>query len=190
MKKIKRLFLDTETTGLDYNRHGIIQIGAVIRIGDEVINEINLRCRPFPYQKISKEALEINKKTVEEIMEYPDPVDTYREFVSFLDAYVNRYDKTDKLFLVGYNAFFDNMFVRKFFENNNEMYYSSYFWWPPVDVAVLLQEVVMENRHKFENFTLENIAKLMGIECDIHDALSDAKTCMLVYDAIEEFRNK
>lgn len=185
---MKNCYLDVETTGLDYNRHGIIQIGAVIELDNEVIKEVNYRCQPFPFQLISKESLAINGVSIEELKTYPDPVDVYREFVSVLDSYIDRYKKTDKFFLIGYNAFFDNMFLRKFFENNNEQYFSSYFWWPPVDVAVLLQEEIREHRHKFENFKLENIASLLNIECDIHDALSDARTCMIVYKKLKEYR--
>ena len=42
---------------------------------------------------------------------------------------LEKFDKKDKFFLVGYNnASFDNQFFRAFFVQNNDMYFGSYFW--------------------------------------------------------------
>jgi len=182
---MKYFFLDTETTGLNYKEHGIIQIGGIVEIDGKVEVEIDLKCQPFSFQKISKESLDINKVTVKDIQKFMPPEKAFRELISILDSFVNRYEKDDKFFLVGYNAFFDNCFLHEFFENNHEQYFSSYFWWPPIDVAVLFQEVMKEYRHKFQNFKLENIAAILNIDVTIHDALSDAKACRELYKRLQ-----
>ena len=54
--------------------------------------------------------------TREQILAYPPMQQVYQEFVSMLGKYVDKFNKKDKFFLVGYNnAAFDNQFLRGFF---------------------------------------------------------------------------
>ena len=73
MKKI--FWLDTETTGVDCNKHAIIQLSAQIEIDDTVRHVINMRIQPFPGAEISPQALEINGMTEEEIQAFT-PLDS------------------------------------------------------------------------------------------------------------------
>lgn len=183
---MKNLFLDLETTGLHYQQHGILEIGGVVEIDGEIVEEFKLNGQPFTDQLINKKALEINKTTLDEIATYQSPEDMYGQFVDILNKYVNRYDSKDKFFMIGYNIYFDSMFLRTFFEKNDNQFMSSYFFWPYLDVAVLLCEQLKEQRSKIEYFNLAAMGKLLGIEFEAHDALADAKACRQIYNQLRE----
>lgn len=175
MKKI--IYLDLETTGLSPETHGIIQIGGEIEIGGETKEKFNFLVKPFKGQLISKEALEINKRTMAEIAAFEEPESIFRRFKNLLEKYIMPYDKSDKFFMVGYNCHsFDSQFLREFFVRNNSKYYGSYFWNPSIDVMLLAVAKLAHKRYEMENLKLMTVARHLGIEVDeekLHDAEYD-----------------
>lgn len=172
----KIIFIDTETTGLEIAKHAIVQIGAIIEIDGEIKEKINLDIAPFPGAVYTEAALKVTGKSVDELTAYPASTLQYREFKSFLAKYVDKFDKTDKFHFVGYNAVFDDSFLRKFFKRNGDSYYGSYFWWPPIDVAQMAQLTFMDTRATFKSFKLQDVAAKMGLDVkagQLHDALFD-----------------
>lgn len=174
---MKYLFIDTETTGLIAGVHSVIQIGCVI--DDE---EYTFNMQPFDGAVIDDKALAVNKLTREKLAEfdpYPKGVD---KFLGLLDAKVNKFDKSDKLFFVGYNTPFDEGFIRKMIGK----YFGSYFWWPSIDVAVLAAHHLRDKRHTLPNFKLNSVYQfLRGVEIqDAHDALADIKATKEIYDIV------
>lgn len=105
-----------------------------------------------------------------------------------LGKYVDKYDKQDKFFLVGYNnASFDNQFLRGFFSQNGDNYFGSWFWSNSIDVMVLASHHLASRRHEMENFKLATVAKFMGINVDdeaLHDAFYDIYLTKEVYKMI------
>ena len=112
----------------------------------------------------------------------------YRELVSMLSKYVNKFDKKDKFFLVGYNnAAFDNQFFRGFFLQNNDNYFGSWFWANSIDVMVLASQHLMECRAELENFKLSTVAQYLGVEIkeeSLHNAQYDIELTKSVYDIV------
>lgn len=92
-------------------------------------------------------------------------------------AYVNKFDKRDKMYLVGYNnAGFDNSFLRALFQQCGDKYFGSWFYPNCMDVYVMVTPFLMGVRNDMENFKLMTVAKTMGIEIDenkLHDATYD-----------------
>lgn len=110
---MKLLFFDLETTGTLVNKHGIHQISGKVLINGEVKESFNFHVQPNPKAIIDPAALEVGGVTEEQIRAYPPMGEIYKQFVDMLSRYVDRYDKKDKFFLVGYNnAAFDNSFLR------------------------------------------------------------------------------
>lgn len=180
---MKRLFLDLETTGTDPRRHGIIQIAGILELEGRVTREFDYSVRPFDDDHVEDEALRVTGKGRHSIMASADPRATYRALVAQLESAVGRYDKTDKLFLVGYNVNFDADFLRQFFLKNGDKYYGSYFWWPSIDVAVLAAEHLASERHLLPDFKLATVRDRLGIhvEGDAHDALHDVRVTREIY---------
>lgn len=106
-----------------------------------------------------------------------------------LDKYVDKYNKKDKFFLVGYNnAAFDNQFLRGFFLQNGDNYFGSYFWSNSIDVMVLASAYIADRRADMENFKLSTVAKFLGVSVSddsLHNALYDIELTRAVYEIVK-----
>ena len=127
--------------------------------------------------QIEEDALKVGGVTKEQILAYPPMYDIYRKLINMLEKYVDKYNKKDKYFLVGFNnASFDNQFLRGFFLQNGDQYFGSWFWSNSFDVMVLATPYLAANRAEMENFKLATVAKALGIEVsedNLHDASYD-----------------
>lgn len=183
---MKLLFLDTETTGVDPMKNGIIQIAGIIDINGQVVEEFNLRCKPFPGQLFTAEALRITGKTVEEIRTFPEPKEAYQKIKAIFDKYINRYDKNDKFTMVGQNTKFDYDFMTTFFQNNYDKYFYAYVAYHLVDLVNASALFKMAGKISMPNMKLETMAKLFGIPLAAHDALEDIRaTRQILYKFVE-----
>lgn len=81
----KLLFFDLETTGVKFWRNGIHQIGGIVDIDGQ-------------------EALDVAGVTLEQVQSYQPMEEGYRQLVGILSKYVNKFDKRDKMYLVGYKT--------------------------------------------------------------------------------------
>jgi DNA polymerase-3 subunit epsilon len=101
---MKILFYDLETTGVNPGKNGIHQISGQISVDGEIKETFNLHVRPNPKAIILQEALDVSGVTKEQILAYPEMGEVYHQLIAMLDKYVDRFNKTDKLFLAGYRA--------------------------------------------------------------------------------------
>ena len=117
--------------------------------------------------------------------------EVYLEFVNMLSKYVDKYNKDDKFFLVGYNnASFDNSFLKAFFVQNGDSFFYSWFWVNSIDVMVLATQHLMMKRHLMKDFKQERVARTLGIELDssrLHDAAYDIWLTRQIYEAVKSF---
>ena len=162
---MKLAYIDIETGGLSPEYSPILQLAGMIEVGDKV-EMFNYFIKPFEDQKVDQKALDVNKlNPSDEKFEYPQIV--YGKFIKLLDSYVSKYNKSDKLFFVGYNSnSFDMPFIRKFFERNWNKYFGSYFWYPSIDVMILAMAKLANKRHTLPDFKLGTIAKEFGLNTD------------------------
>lgn len=185
---MKLLFFDLETTGTLVNKHGIHQISGMVVIDGEVKETFNLHVQPNPQALIEPAALEVGGVTEAQIKAYPPMGVIYNQFVDMLSKYVDRYNKKDKFFLVGYNnASFDNQFLRAWFIQNDDKFFGSWFWANSIDVMVMATPYLADQRADMENFKQGTVAKTLGIAIDdskLHDALYDIEVCKAIYDKV------
>ena len=91
--------------------------------------------------------------------------EVYVKFVNMLSKYVDKFDKKDKFFLVGYNnASFDNHFLKAFFVQNGDHYF-----------------------YEMTDFKQETVARALGIQIDsakLHDASYDIQLTKEIYNRI------
>lgn len=174
---MKLFYLDLETTGVRFWKNGIHQISGAIEIDGDVKEEFNFHVKPYKDALIEDEALKIGGITRDDLNDYAEMSDVYDQIVSMLARYVDRYDKKDKFFIVGYNnASFDNAFFRAFFKQNNDEYFGSWFWSVPIDVMILAQQFLMGLRADMPDFKLKTVAAHLGMnveEDQLHNATYD-----------------
>ena len=188
---MKLLFFDLETTGIKYWKNGIHQISGEIVIDGETKETFNYNVCPIPQCEVDETALQVCGVTREQIFAYPDMHEVYLEFVNMLSKYVDKYNKDDKFFLVGYNnASFDNSFLKAFFVQNGDSFFYSWFWVNSIDVMVLATQHLMMKRHLMKDFKQETVARTLGIELDssrLHDAAYDIWLTRQIYEAVKSF---
>lgn len=188
MQKVKKLFYDLETTGVDHRRNGIHQLAGCIEIDGEVVESFNFKVAPNPKATIAVEALKVGNVTLEQVQAYEPMEKVYRRFKALLAKYIDPYDKKDKMYLVGYNnAHFDDNFLRAWFAQNGDQYFGSWFHAGSLDVMVLASQYLIERRIKMPNFKLMSVAAEVGIVIDeskLHDANYDIMLTRAVYNIV------
>jgi DNA polymerase-3 subunit epsilon len=199
VKKI--LFFDTETTGLDPNRNGMIQLAMLIDIDGELVDEINFEIQPFCddeldlIPKISFDLaktrslngendglLPITAISVPMLMRFEEPKIAIQKINSFLQKHISKFNKNDKAYIGGYNVAFDIAFLSKFYEKSGDKYLGSYINWKQIDVRSILYFLDYEELIKpFENYKLSTICDYYGIEIEAHNPLSDIKATREIF---------
>jgi DNA polymerase III subunit epsilon len=185
---MKLLFFDLETAGVFPNKNGIHQISGCIEVDGEEKECFDFKVAPNPKLEILDEALLVSGKTREEVMAYPPMEVVYKQFIELLSKYVDRHDRKDKFFLVGYNnSSFDNNFLREWFKQNNDNYYGSWFWPNTLDVYVLATQKFLNRRKDMIDFKLKTVCECAGIKVDeskTHDAVYDIKITRELYKIV------
>lgn len=183
--KMKLFYFDLETTATPPQIVGIHQISGVIEIDGAVVETFNFKVRPRQDAFFSQEALDVCGVTKEQILAYEPIGLVYSKLTALLGKYVNKFDKKDKFFAVGYNiASFDMGILREFFVLNSDLYFGSWFWSAPLDCMVLAQVFLANVRPDMENFKQGTVAKKLGIAVDdsqLHDALYDIYICRGIF---------
>lgn len=176
---MKILCFDTETTGLNPESNDIIDLGMILIVDKEVVFKESIRMQPFDWTNIAPEALETNGFTIADLKTFPDPVEQYRKIICTFSKYVDKYNKLDRFFPMGYNVQFDLNFLAAYFRKadpNNEFGLGSWIQWILFDLMQQLRNDCFRSggKKKYENFKLETIAKAHGFEFKAHNALEDA----------------
>lgn len=187
---MKILWFDTETTGLDPNRHGMIQIAMLMDIDGEVVDETQINYKPhqsdlidFGENKIPKvwrecdlgdnAVLPATGITIQSLWGYKHP-DTV-SINAFLQKHISKFDKADKAYIGGYNVPFDIAFLSKFYEKCKDNYLGSYINWKQIDVRSILYLLDYKGTVKLDNYKLSTICEYYGIELEAHNPMSDIK---------------
>lgn len=189
----KLFFHDLETTGVRYWKNGIHQISGVIEIDGVAQEKFNFKVQPYKDAIIEDEALAVGGITREMLAGYAPFNEVYRSLTKILGSYVNKFDKTDKFHLVGYNnASFDNSFFRAFFVQNGDNYFGSWFWADTIDCMVLASNYFRHRRASLPNFKLATVAAALGAEVSeekLHDAQYDIELTRYIYHKINSNKN-
>lgn len=182
---IVKIFYDTETTGENPNKHSLHQVAGLIEVDEEVVETFNIYSRPHPKAILEPEALEVCKVTEEQLVSYPHMKDAKNKFCQILAKYINKFDKKNKAFLVGFNnRGFDDRFLRMWFTLCDDPYFGSWFWADSRDTLVLASEYLENRRMNMPNFQLHTVAETLGIVVDeskLHDALYDVSLTRQIY---------
>lgn len=183
---MKYFFYDLETTGLDSEKCAIHQLSGKVIIDGVVKETFDIHMQPFSGAEISDEALKVSNVTREQLVSYQPQSEAYKQVMGILSKYVNKFDKTDKMYLVGFNNVrFDNYFLRAFFDRNGNRYFGSYFWSDSMDCMVLASVLLAHERPQMPNFKQSTVAQYLGIRVSedmLHTANYDIELCQAIFE--------
>ena len=166
------IFFDLETSGLDVNKHEIIQIAAI----DARTNEKFMRRIDFDMDKADKESLEKNSFDEQLWDETAVPVEqAILDFSDFLSqrATLERTTKKGNTYKIaalgGYNVVaFDKPFILKAFERYGIFFPADYRMFDVYLLALWLYP-------GYEQYSLEAMCERFNIKSKFHDALQDVR---------------
>lgn len=171
----KACYIDVETTGLSAYKNDIIQIACLIEINGEVVEEYTSLIKPFNFDAINDQALEVSGTNREDLKNYPEPKIVHNKLCDILGKYVNKFERSDKFTPVGYNVNFDCDFLYQFFKKNEDRYYGSWFNWKLVDPLAILYAMDYKRKIALPNYKLTTVCQHFGIPLKAHDALEDIR---------------
>ena len=137
----KKIFVfDVETTGLNPVVNGILTLSCgVARISSTGVlidpdEWLDLKMQPFEGDRIDQEALDVTGITREQISTFMNPIKAKMKLSKFLEKYIDKYDRADRMTCLGYNVDFDLQFLKEWFIKNEDNYLGSYINWRKVCV--------------------------------------------------------
>lgn len=186
----KKIFwFDVETTGLDPNIHEIIQLGWMMEINGEIVDEGELKMKPLNVEAITDKALEVNKLDKEEILTWQNPREGFNELVKILAKHVNRFDKKDKAYPGGYNVHFDYSFLTAFGRKYSEYGLGAYINHMALDPLYLINYLIFKGViDPPVNRKLETMCKAFNVDLfKAHDAFEDIRSTRELFYVLTDF---
>jgi DNA polymerase-3 subunit epsilon len=161
------------------------QIAGIIEIDGEIVEEFDFKLAPHPKAKIEAEALKVADVTEDQVRAYPDQKVTFIKFKEMLKKYIDPYNAKQKAHLVGFNnRFFDDSFLRMWFELNGDQFIGSWFWHDTIDALVLASQYLLKRRPNMSSFKQSGVAMELGLKVEegkLHDAMYDVKLARGIY---------
>ena len=172
--------IDTETTGLDPVVHEMIEI-AIVPLGPDLkprkdIFPFNFKIRPENVNVIDKEALSVNKITLEDLYTNGiDPIKASDLFETWFDNLKLPFGK--KIVPLGHNWSFDAKFIEKWLGLTAFNCFFDYHYRDSSAIALFLNDWAEfhNERHPFPKVKLSYLCSQLKVENQrAHRALDDA----------------
>ncbi len=180
IKQQRLAFIDTETTGLDVEKHELIEIGCVLVAQDwqtaskpsfKVIEEFELKIKPEHLGGANPVSLRVNGYTNSE----------WAEAYSRDEAMKIFSEKTEGAIMVGHNVTFDSVFIDhalKMAGCSNKMHYHK------LD-TISIAFAKLHLNESVDKYSLRFLCEYFGIEnSDAHSALPDARATFALYEKL------
>ena len=181
----KLFFCDLETDGTDPVKNNIIEFAAIyFDKSKNESEEFHIFIKHEKYADNYDEVAEKSHGITKEFLEKNGLIeaDAYIQIVRFISSKADPYDKKDKMIFGGYNATFDNQFLRELYLRYCNNYFGSFFFSPRIDVlSTVAESISLGKLPVLENFKLETVAKHLNIDLKAHSAIEDIKATIEVY---------
>ncbi len=180
MRIHKLAFIDTETTGLEPEKHELIEIGLILaeqslspekKIVLNMTEEWEVKIKPLHLESADPESLIISHYNESD----------WANAVDLPEALLELSKKTEGAIMVGHNVAFDFAFLQKAFVETkveNKMHYHK------LD-TISIAFAKLYGQEEVEKFSLRALCEYLGVENkNAHTALSDARATFLVFEKL------
>lgn len=173
------LFIDTETGGVDPDKHSLLSIGLVVwdsKQGEIYEKQYYVRQKQY---SITKTAHQINKIENDDLSQGMLPKNIIEELHKIKDIYFMDYQKIP---LAGHNTQFDVRFIKKIFSDNHRSF-EKLFSHRILDTYSILKYLYDSGKISDKIESSAKAFSAFGIHVDKrHSALGDAKATMQLYE--------
>lgn len=176
-----RLFIDSETTGLNPSSNSIIQLAAIPVIKGKRQKSFNEFCQPHDWTTIEQKAIETHGITISRMRTFQSPEIMLDKFIAYLRQF------NTKFYLSGYNVGFDKKFLSAMFiRYGKEKEFSELFELALHDTFFRAKSLKKTALKHLNSFRLESLCKNFNIEIQAHEALSDISATIDVDERLAE----
>ncbi len=174
MRKHNLAFIDIETTGLDLQKHEIVEIGCIITTPNfDIIEEFSLKIKPEHIETADSVSLKISH--------YDEKLWGSAETLGKAMKIFSK--KVEGCIMVGHNVAFDSGFLEYAFSKTgtiNEMHYHKFD-------TISIAWAKLHREPDLEHFSLRELCQRFGIKNeDAHTGLGDARATYLLYKKLME----
>lgn len=167
---MKNLYLDLETSGLDPQKHGIIQLAYILEENGQILKQNNFNMNPQG-KILDSKALLINGYTEEEINKFPFYKLQIFKFLYEIQPFLSS-SFYERFQIIGYNVNFDVEFLKVALQEIN-VKFNDIFQNRFVDPLQFLYYLRFLRKVDFIDYKLETVCSYFGVPIQAHDALSD-----------------
>lgn len=183
---MKVFWFDTETTGVESERNGIIQLAYKVEIDGRFVDQgiLNSNCEG---KEITERALVVNGYTTDVIRTFPHPSEMYRNLLQVFERHVDKFNRNDKFVAGGYNVDFDVKFLRQLWKDMKDDYFGSWFAFGVIDPAQIIRFAQYCGFDFGTSAKLTDLAQYFGVlQEGAHDALVDIDMTLDVVRKLQE----
>ena len=178
------MYIDVETTGLVANKNDIIDLAILVEVKGEIVHREKMSCRPWNPEHVHPKALEVNGRTMEQIMSFPHPEETLNRFKEILNTYKK---DGEKFIFAGYNCQFDARFVDAWMKKAGDTSFEYYFDYHVYDCYSLFKAFATQRGIEIANKKLITVAEFFDIELEAHEAMSDIVATHKIFKLLENY---
>ena len=160
-------FIDTETTGLNWRQHRMIEFGGLKVLDGVIVSTLDIKIDPGDIRHADERALQINGYTPEKWERAISQEDAAGRISRWLDQ---------PGLLVGHNVWFDRQFITKAMTKDQMMNV------PFRKICTKDLSVALLSQYGLDSFRLQAVCEFLGVANDNpHSAFSDARACFEVF---------
>ncbi len=188
--------MDTETGGLDPNKHSILSLGGVV-LGEDlrIIDEFEVYIKEDEIVA-EQRALDINKIDLKWLKENgKNPKNAVSSLYAFLSNHFPLYRHDNLIDIAGHNIGFDVGFVKRLYNlaNSDKDKYNDIFSHRTLDTAGIVRFLMLAGKLNLQTASSNAAFKHFGIEVsekERHTALGDARATAILLRKLVELVNE
>lgn len=180
---MKVLFMDTETGGLDPEKHSLLTVALAVYEDGKILDEKEWFIKHKDYSVTSK-ALEINNINLVEHNKIA--MDTKIAVVDIIQFIFKNFS-VEKAVIAGHNVEFDYKFLDKLFKGETE-FINRYLSHRKLDTCSLINFLMISGKIDIESASLETCINYFKIEANArHTAKDDVRATITLFEKIKSY---
>jgi DNA polymerase III epsilon subunit-like protein len=179
---MKILFIDTETGGLDAEKHSLLTIALAVYSDGEIIAEKDWAVKHKDYI-VTIKALEVNKI---DLIEHNKIAIESNIVVQEIMMFIFNNFGNERPIIAGHNVEFDNGFMTRLFKYEYEVW-AKHVSHRKLDTCSLINYLIVTGRANLESASLEESIKHFKIEVNSrHTAKDDVRATIALFEKINK----